>query len=660
MIYGFFTSIAIFFFLFSVGFGLTLALSKRRFDFTQILVFSPVFGLVSILLWSSWLIPRGVTIESVNVLLVIASLILALIFRNRIPTINLRLKQNSTRLQKRKLLFEAGILLSAIVLPYIFLDSTKIMSLRLGIDGALYADGAQALLANENSPGLEKIANLHPGSLATALFFVHFRWGTSFLLASVSNFLNVENSLQIAYPLFATVLLLIGLSGYIYLRRILSKSLFSVLFLIGVSCNAFFIHLLQEAQWPNLVAILLLLVLTLFFIDSVNNNSLDVQTSILFGSLLGAIVVIYAEILPLLFGTLILFYVFKFFLNIMNRNFNKFYFLNLLLFMMSFVIFLIPNLKITFPYYRSIFFPTYENVGYPAPRGLWFSDLVGWTNSWHAPREWLWRDASVKHLAESTTIDLGIVNLIGLFFVLSFFIWLRFNLEFLYDSYRRGAKFNKSQSFNLTISIFAVVTVGLFSLAIGRFFILEYNQYLLTKSLSFLLPLLLLPLIYFLYRSSFMVRLSKLLGVFVVISSLIFPTLQTGARTYRDMEKINAPLGKTELGLSASFKNFEDCAFRFKPRGVPNSQSWWADRTKDYYMLSVFRFNPILEDQGSLPIVGQYPKLQSMKICFVYSETDSGMFNFKNSKVLSTQKEDNWILVKTNYSLDDNQWLATF
>jgi hypothetical protein len=157
-----------------------------------------------------------------------------------------------------------------------------------------------------------------------------------------------------------------------------------------------------------------------------------------------------------------------------------------------------------------------------------------------------------------------------------------------------------------------------------------------------------------------MVRLSKLLGVFVVISSLIFPTLQTGARTYRDMEKMNAPLGKTELRLVSSFKNFEDCAFRFKPRGVPNSQSWWADRTKDYYMLSVFRFNPILEDHSSLPIAGQYPNLQSMKICFVYSEKESGMFNFKNSKVLSTQKEDNWILVKTNYSLDDNEWLAIF
>jgi len=623
MIYGFFTSIAIFFFLFSVGFGLTLALGKRRFDFAQILVFSPVFGLVSILLWSSWLIPRGVTIESVNILLVIVSLSLALIFRNHIPTINLRFTQNSTRLQKRKLLFEAGILLTVFVLPYIFLDSTKIMSLRLGIDGALYADGAQALLANENSPGLEQIANLHPGSLATALFFVHFRWGTSFLLASVSNFLNIENSLQIAYPLFATVLLLIGLSGYIYLRRILNKSLFSVLFLIGVSCNSFFIHLLQEAQWPNLVAILLLLVLTLFFIESVNINSLDVQTAILFGSLLGATVVIYAEILPLLFGTLLLFYVFKFFVTILNRNFNKFYFLNLLLFMTSFVIFLIPNLKITFPYYRSIFFPTYENVGYPAPRGLWFSDLIGWSNSWHAPLEWLWRETSVKNLLESRTFDLAMVNLIGLILILSFLGWMLSNLKFSYDFYRRAGKLDKTKSISTTFSSFGAIVIGLFSVAIGRFFILEYNQYLLTKSLGFLLPLLLLPLIYFLYRSKFMVRLSKQLGVFVVISSLIFPTLQTGARAYRDMEKRNAHLGKTELGLGSKFENFEDCAFRFKPRGVPNSQTWWADRTKDYYMLSVFRFNP-------------------------------------KSKILETQKRGNWILVKTNYSLDDNQWLAIF
>jgi len=430
MIYGFFTSIAIFFFLFSVGFGLTLALSKKKFDFAQILVFSPVFGLVSILLLSSWLIPHGVTIKSVNILLVITSFSLALIFRDHIPKINLSFKQNSTGLQKRKLLFEVGILLTAFVLPYIFLDSTKIMSLRLGIDGALYADGAQALLANENSPGLEQIANLHPGSLASALFFVHFRWGTSFLLASVSNFLNIENSLQIAYPLFATVLLLIGLSGYVFLRKITNKSLFSVLFLVGVSCNAFFIHILQEAQWPNLVAILLLLVLTLFFIDSVKNNSLDVHTSIVFGSLLAAIVVIYAEILPLLFGTLILFYFFKFFVNIFNRNFNKYFFLNLLLFMMSFVIFLVPNLKITFPYYRSIFFPTYENVGYPAPRGLWFSDLIGWTNSWHGPREWMWRETSVKNLLESRTFDLAMVNLIGLILVLSFLGWVLFNIRF--------------------------------------------------------------------------------------------------------------------------------------------------------------------------------------------------------------------------------------
>jgi hypothetical protein len=534
------------------------------------------------------------------------------------------------------------------------------MSLRLGIDGALYADGAQALLANENSPGLEQIANLHPGSLASALFGVNFRWGTSFLLASVSNFLHVENSLQIAYPLFSTLLLLIGLSGFVFLRKILNKSLFSVLFLIGVSCNAFFIHLLQEAQWPNLVAILLLLVLTLFFIEFVNHNSLDVQTSIIFGSLLGAIVVIYAEILPLLFGTLVLFYVFKFLVNILNRNFNKFYFLNLLLFMMSFVIFLIPNLKLTFPYYRSIFFPIYENVGYPAPRGLWFSDLIGWTNSWHGPREWLWRETSVKPLMESKTIDLGIVNLIVLFFVLILFSQALGVLRFSFGSYRRGGKSNRSLSLTLTFSIFCVITFGLFSLAIVRFFILEYNPYLLAKTLSFVLPLLLLPLIYFLYRSEFMGRLSKLFGVFLVTASLIFPILQTGARTYRDMEKINAPLSKTELRLGSSFENIKDCAFRFKPRGVPNSQSWWADRTRDYYMLSVFRFNPILEDQSSQPIAGQYSKLQSLKICFVYSEADSGVFNFDKSKILETQKRRNWILVKTNYSVDDNQWLATF
>jgi hypothetical protein len=660
MIYGFFASIAIFFFLLSVGFGLTLALSKKRFDFAQILVFSPVFGLVSILLLSSWLIPHGITIKSVNILLVITSLCLTLIFRNHIPNINLRFKQNSTRLQKKKLLFEAGTLLTVFVLPYVFLDSTNIMSLRLGIDGALYADGAQALLANENSPSLEQIANLHPGSLATALFFVHFRWGTSFLLASISNFLHVENSLQIAYPLFATVLLLIGLSGYLFLRKILNRSLFSVLFLIGVSCNAFFIHLLQEAQWPNLVAILLLLVLTLFFIESVNNNSLDVQTSIVFGSLLAAIVVIYAEILPLLFGTLILFYFFKFFVNISNRNFNKYFFLNLLLFMMSFVIFLVPNLKITFPYYRSIFFPTYENVGYPAPRGLWFSDLIGWTNSWHGPREWMWRETSVKNLLESRTFDLAMVNLIGLFLVLSFLGWVLFNLKFSYNSYCRASKLNKTQLFSLTFSGFGAVIFGLFSFAIFRFFILEYNPYLLAKSLSFVLPLLLLQLIYFLYRSEFIGRFSKLTGVFLLTACLIFPTLQTGARTYRDMEKLNAPLSKGELKLSSSFEDIKDCAFRFKPRGVPNPQSWWADRTKDYYMLSVFRFNPILEDQSNQPIAGQYSKLQSLKICFVYPEADSGMFNFDKSKILETQKRGNWILVKTNYSLDDNQWLANF
>ena len=658
MINAAFSSVAIYLFLFAIGFGLTLALGKKRFSFGQILVFSPVFGMVSILLISSWLIPIGLSINLVNIFLVIVSLLLALIFRDFIPSINLQFRKSLTRLQKQKLLFEAGVLLTAFALPYIFLDSKSVLNLRLGIDGALYADGAQALLANENSPRLEQIANLHPGSLATALFFVHFRWGTSFLLASVSNFLHVENSLEIAYPLFSLVLLLMGLTGYIFLRKILNKSLFSVLFLVGVSCNAFFIHLSQEAQWPNLVAILLLLLMSLFFIESINDNFLDIPTNLLFAAILGAIVVIYAEIIPLLFGILVLLYIFKLSVNIINRNFNKYFFLNMLIFSISFLIILLPNLKMNFPYYLSILFPTYENVGYPAPRGLWFSDLIGWTNTWHGPREWLWRDTSVKHLLESKTVDLAMASLVGLVLILNLYKWVWSSFKLSLDSYRRSLKFNKNLSFKLIFSSFYVVAFVLLSFAIGRFFILEYNPYLLTKSLSFVFPLLLLSLIYFLYHSELIGRLSKLLGVTLVISSLVFPTLQTGARAYRDIQKINAPLGKEELGLDSSFVSIEDCAFRFKPSGVPNSQYWWADRTKDYYMLSVFRFNPVLEDQSSQPIAGQFPELQSLKVCFVYKESDSNLFNFDNTKIISSQKKGDWILVKTNYHIDDKKWLA--
>ena len=658
MISAAFSSVAIYFFLFAIGFGLTLALGKRRFNLGQILVFSPVFGLVSILLISSWLIPIGISIKLVNIFLVIVSLLLALIFRDFIPSINLQFRRSLTRLQKQKLLFEAGVLLTAFALPYIFLDSKSVLNLRLGIDGALYADGAQALLANENSPRLEQIANLHPGSLATALFFVHFRWGTSFLLASVSNFLHVKNSLEIAYPLFSLVLLLIGLTGYLFLRNHLYKSLFSVLFLVGVSCNAFFIHLIQEAQWPNLVAILLLLVLSLFFIESVNNNDLEIRTNLSFAALLGAIIVIYAEIIPLLFGILVLLYIFKLSVNILNRNFNKYFFLNMLIFATGFLIILLPNLKMTFPYYRSILIPTYENVGYPSPRGLWFSDLIGWTNTWHGPLEWLWRETSVKNILESRTFDLVMVNLIGIFLLLSIFSWVIPDLKYSVNFYRRGLKFNKNHLFKLIFSFFYVITFVLFCFAIGRFFILEYNPYLLTKSLSFVFPLLLLSLIYFLYRSEFIGRLTKLLGVILVISSLVFPTLQTGARAYRDIQKINSPLSKEELRLDSSFVNIEDCAFRFKPRGVPNSEYWWADRTKDYYMLSVFRFNPILEDQSSQPIAGQYPELQSLKVCFVYKESDSNLFNFDNTKIISSKKKGDWILIKTNYNIEDKNWSA--
>jgi hypothetical protein len=182
----------------------------------------------------------------------------------------------------------------------------------------------------------------------------------------------------------------------------------------------------------------------------------------------------------------------------------------------------------TFPYYRSILFPTYENVGYPAPRGLWFSDLIGWTNTWHGPREWLWRETSVKHLLESKTIDLAMASLVGLVLILSLYKWVWSSFKLSFNSYRRSLKFNKNLSFNLIFSSLYVITSVLFSFAIGRFFILEYNPYLLTKSLSFVFPLLLLSLIYFLYRSELIGRLTKLLGVTLVISSLVFPTLQTG------------------------------------------------------------------------------------------------------------------------------------
>ena len=81
-----------------------------------------------------------------------------------------------------------------------------LFGMRIGVDAALYADGAQVMLESTGQSGLAAMSAVSPTSFGPAGLLNHLRWGTPMLMAMATKLFGLEHSYQVIMPLMAVMI----------------------------------------------------------------------------------------------------------------------------------------------------------------------------------------------------------------------------------------------------------------------------------------------------------------------------------------------------------------------------------------------------------------------------------------------------------------------
>lgn len=641
-----------FFYISGAGFTIALLSSKWWRDFWSLILF-PILGIIFSLIFSAVLIPRGVSTEGILVLVLgSSSLILSFLFLKRVTSKTLNLKKFRFSSFKKGDYLLTGSLIVTALLPIFFITNGAVMNVRLGIDAALYADGAQSILAHENQPTLANISTLHPGSLSTALFFQHFRWGSAFLMALSTLITSESHSLAIGIPLFSVVLFLIA--GLVV--RILTfkrDSRVPVLFLaIALTAgNTFFVRLLTEGQWPNLLAILLIIFLIYVTVDQYAcfaERSSRVRLNIISVVTCCAILISYAEILPLMAAIMIFTHIIASFVYRKVRFFSSLLLNTLPFFFATYLFFALSN-PAQIRYFKFLILPSYANVGYPTPRNIFPTDFLGITDLWGNASNWLSPAESVKRLSSPDLVGLSIINILFVFLII-LTIWSALKLLIQHDG-RSKSQFKQDLQFQerrrdifSSLSIAALAVLLIYSWLSSQ--LVQKSDYLLIKASSILLiPIIIETLSLISPKMSKTQRKPK--GFIVGISVIVTLTIFTNVQNLVELKSYSTPLFAGNLVKSWDQKISAECIYLFDKRGGKNESLRWADRTTDYYMESVFRSDTILDPwtNQSLARPVDVKLLENQNLCLALRAKNPGRYEELGYKEIF--RDESWLVLET-------------
>jgi hypothetical protein len=647
-----------FFYISGAGFTIALLSSKWWRGFWSVILF-PILGIILFLVFAAILIPRGVRIENILVLILCSSSsILFFWFLKSVLSKTFNLKKFSlSSINKHEYLLTGSLIVTAL-LPMFFIANGAVMNVRLGIDAALYADGAQSILAHENQPTLANISTLHPGSLSTALFFQHFRWGSAFLMALSTLIASESHSLAIGIPLFSVVLFLIA--GLVVRILTFKRDIrIPVLFLaIAITAgNTFFVRLLTEGQWPNLVAILLIIFLIYVTVDQYScfeETSNRVRLNIISVVTCCAILITYAEILPLMAAIMLFTHIIASFVYRKVRFFSSLLLNTLPFFIATYLFFALSNpAQIT--YFKFLILPSYANVGYPTPRSIFPTDFLGITDLWGDASNWLSPAESVKRLSSPDLVGLSLVNILFVFLII-LTIWNAIKLLIPHDGKSKNKSKQDLQSQERRRDIFSSLSIA----ALGALLIYSWlssqlvqkSDYLLIKASSILLiPIIIETLSLISPRMSKTQRRPKgfIVGIFVIITLTIFTNVQNLVQ----LKSYSTPLFAGNLVKSWDKKSSSECIYLFDKRGGKNASLRWADRTTDYYMESIFRSDTILDPwtNQSLARPVDVNSLENQNLCLALRTKNPGRYGELGFKEIF--RDDSWLVLDTQMTYSE-------
>ena len=123
-----------------------------------------------------------------------------------------------------------------------------LFGVRIGIDAALYADGAQVMLESTGQSGLAAMSAVSPTSFGPAGLLGHLRWGTPMLMALATKLFGLQHSYQIIMPLMAVMIASAALLVVVLCKQLQLPKWVSLFTGLMVVFNYPLLHLVIEAQ----------------------------------------------------------------------------------------------------------------------------------------------------------------------------------------------------------------------------------------------------------------------------------------------------------------------------------------------------------------------------------------------------------------------------
>jgi len=498
----------------------------------------------------------------VNLTIWIASIVV-LIRTNRFDG-QVSVLKNATRMDSKAF----GLLLVLVACSAILISASKpndaIMGVRIGIDSALYADGAQMLLENNGARGFEAISAATTTIFGPAAFLSHLRWGVPVLLAEVTKLFALDHSYLSVIPLLALFLGLSGLIAVSLCKRLLLPTHTSIFGGMAVATNYVFINLAIEGQWAQSMSIPFFLLFVC--LESEKNKRFD--PSLLGASLmLVAGTLFYGEMTPIFLFMYFLILVKKLWLNPLRSSAYQV--------TRSLVLILLAGVMI-FPYIKKYI----EHlgglslaVGYALPHWMNGSELLGigsiWTYGWEKSVQPTMSGRRMEFWDFARSQTSYILLLFGMFTILRKKI----------DSY-------------LWFGFFAV-----FAVLWLRFNQFGSSEYLWVKVLSSFTVLCLIVVIFAIYklRSIVSTLLSNCL-LFLLGLSILFTTYQQ-LENYRSVSR---PISRDILEVRSFLEESEPCVIQVVLSPENADPFWDRDRVFLFSITPIFRGKLLVRGSQSI------------------------------------------------------------
>lgn len=478
------------------------------------------------------------------------------------------------------------LLLALVACSAILISASKpndaIMGVRIGMDSALYADGAQMLLENDGARGFEAISAETTTSFGPAAFLSHLRWGVPVLLAVVTKLFALDHSYLSVIPLLALFLGLSGLIAVSLCKRLLLPTHLAIFGGMAVATNYVFINLAIDGQWAQSMSIPFFLLFVC--LESENNKRFD-------ASLLGASLMLVAG--TLFYGEMTTIFLFMYFLILAKKLWLNPLRISVYQITRSLVLILLAGVMI-FPYvkkYIEHLGGLSLEVGYTTPHWMNGSELLGIGSIWGHWGEW------ANNGAISTTITRR----------LEFWDFVRSQTSYILLLFGMFTILRKQIDSYLWFGFFTVFVV----------LWLRFNQfgsstYLWVKALSSFMVFCLIVVICAIYK--FRLIVSKFFSnclLFLFGFSILFTTYQQ-LESFRSASR---PISRDILEVRSFLEESEPCVQKLvlSPENV--KLSWSRDRVSYFILTAIFRRNVlIIGSEGVENFAGDLTEVPQ-KIC---------------------------------------------